>query len=231
MPTGSVLGALQGLGIYHKSDRETERKCLSFILLIRAGFFIGASVTDIQSACHAFNNLLHFEYEICLAKKKTLVKIHLHFQKKDFHHLAGLHYLKDRPELRSDREKLFDKILADDDFSTRIQKSDNYPKIKDRVFYLAKLEEFLDSDETVFKYNQNEAIFSRINADFLLKNANFERTVFIFIKLEDNGKYVCNSFFPESDYDYSKNQISWKVLSKKKIDLLSGEEILLQQKD
>ena len=90
--------------------------------------------------------------------------------------------------------------------------------------------EFLDSDETIFKYNQNEAIFSRINADFLLKNANFERTVFIFIKLEDNGKYVCNSFFPESDYDYSKNQISWKVLSKKKIDLLSGEEILLQQK-
>ena len=113
---------------------------------------------------------------------------------------------------------------------THIQKSDNYPKIKDRVFYLSKLEELLDSDETVFKYNRNEAIFSRINAEFLLKNANFERTIFTFIKLEDDGKYVCNSFFPESDYDYSKNQISWKVISKKKIDLETGEIALIAKK-
>lgn len=187
-------------------------------------------MTDIQNACRAFNNLLHFEYEICLAKKKTLIKISLYFQKKDFHHLAGLHYLKDRPELRSDRTKIFDKILEDEVFAERIQKSDNYPKIKERVFYLSKLEELLDSDETVFKYNRNEAIFSRINADFLLKNANFERTIFTFIKLEDDGKYICNSFFPESDYDYSKNQISWKVISKKKIDLETGEMALIAKK-
>ena len=69
--------------------------------------------------------------------------------------------------------------------------------------------------------------FSRINADFLLKNANFERTIFSFLKLEDDGKYVCNSFFPESDYDYSKNQISWKVISKKKINLKTEEKIIL----
>lgn len=193
-------------------------------------FFVEVIVTDIQNVCRAFNNLLHFEYEICLAKKKTLIKISLHFQKKDFHHLAGLHYLKDRPELRSDRTKIFDKILEDEVFAERIQKSDNYPKIKERVFYLSKLEELLDSDETVFKYNQNEAIFSRINADFLLKNAKFERTIFTFIKLEDDGKYICNSFFPESDYDYSKNQISWKVISKKKIDLGTGEIALIAKK-
>ena len=185
-------------------------------------------MTDIQNACRAFNTLLRFEYEICIAKKKTLIKIRLHFQKKDFHHLAGLHYLKDRPELRSNREKIFDKILNDEKFSNRIQNSDNYPKIKDRVFYLSKLEEVLDSDETVFKYNQNEAVFSRINADFLLKNSQFERTVFTFIKHEDDERYICNSFFPESDYDYTKNQVSWKVISKKKFDLETGKENLLQ---
>ena len=201
-----------------------------FILLIRAGFFVGAIVTDIQNACHAFKNLLHFEYEICLAKKRTLINIHLHFQKKDFHHLAGLHYLKDRPELRSDRAKIFDRILDDENFADRIQKSDNYKKIKERVFYLAKLEEISDNDKTVFKYNQNETIFSRINADFLLKNTSFERTIFIFIKITDDEKYVCNSFFPQTDYDYSQNQISWKVISNKKINLTTKKEIILFEK-
>lgn len=182
-------------------------------------------MTDIQNACRAFNNLLHFEYEIHLAKKKTLIKIQLHFQKKDFHHLSGLHYLKDRPELRSDREKIFDTILEDEIFANRIQNSDNYHKIRERVFYLTKLENILDSDDTVFKYNQNKVLFSRINADFLLKNSNFERTVFTFIKLDVDGKYVCNSFFPETEYDYSKNQISWKVIFKKKIDLRINEKL------
>ena len=227
MPACSVLGALQGFDIYHKSDRETERKCLFYPALFGQDFLWESSVTDIQNACMRFNNLLHFEYEIRLAKKKTMVTICLHFQKKDFHHLAGLHYLKDRPELRSDRAKIFEKILSDEVFAGRIQKSDNYTKIKGRVFYLSKLEDILDSNETVFKYNQNEAVFSRIDADFLLKNSKYEKNIFTFIKNEQSGKYICNSFFPEDNYDYSKNQILWKVISKKKKDLRTGKEYSL----
>lgn len=184
-------------------------------------------MTDIQNACKTFNNLLHFEYDICLAKKKTLITIHISFQKKDFYHLAGLHYLKDRPELKSDRSKIFEKILVDEKFASRIQKSDNYSKIEDRVFYLSKLEAIIDSNATIFKYNQNDVVFSRIDADFLLKNSNFERTVFIFIKQESADNYICNSFFPQTNYDYSKNQVSWKVLSKTKINVLTGEKVPL----
>ena len=103
----------------------------------------------------------------------------------------------------------------------------NYTKIKDRVFYLSKLEDILDSNETVFKYNQNEAVFSRIDADFLLKNSKYEKNIFTFIKNEQSGKYICNSFFPEDNYDYSKNQILWKVISKKKKDLRTGKEYSL----
>ena len=139
-------------------------------------------MTDIQNACIAFKNLLHFVYTILLAKKKTSLTIRLCFHKKDFHHLAGLHYLTDRPELRRDRVKVFDTILSDDHFATHIQESDNYHKIKDRVRYLSKLEALLDSNDTVFKYNRNEAIFSKINADFLLKNKYLDKTLFTFIK-------------------------------------------------
>ena len=50
------------------------------------------------------------EYEIVLGRKNVAVKLIITFDKKDCFHLMGLQYLTDRPELRRDREKIFDEI-------------------------------------------------------------------------------------------------------------------------
>ena len=79
---------------------------------------------NIYDGVKAFYGLLDKEYEIILGRKGIAVTIKLTFDKKDCFHLLGLQYLSDRPELS-----------------------------RDRVKFLPLLEQLLDSNETVFKYN------------------------------------------------------------------------------
>lgn len=75
------------------------------------------------------------------------------------------------------------------------------------------LETLFDSNETIFKYNSKVNSFSLIQADYFLKN-----------KLKDKSVYV---FLSAKSDDYTKNQPKWALLFKKKIDLISGTEIVL----
>ena len=43
--------------------------------------------------------------------------------------------------------------------------------------------------------------------------------LFLFLSNDEGDNYFCRSFFPEEKMDYSKNQASWTLLYKKKIDL------------
>ncbi len=44
---------------------------------------------------------------------------------------------------------------------------------------------------------------------------------------DEGDNYFCRSFFPEEKMDYSKNQASWTLLYKKKIDLSTRIETVL----
>jgi len=46
-------------------------------------------------------------------------------------------------------------------------------------------------------------------------------------KGKEENKYFCRSFFPDNEKDYSKNQISWTLLFKKKIFKSQKTEIEL----
>lgn len=156
--------------------------------------------------------------------------LRLAFDKKDCFHLMGLQYLRDRPELNRDRGKVFDEIMNGTIKLEQIQTSDFYGKIEKRIHFLPLLENMIDDNRTIFKYNQKANLYSVIEADYLMENSMELQNLFLFLSREEGNRYFCRSFFPEEKMDYTKNQASWTLLYKKKIDRLTGKERILYNK-
>lgn len=182
---------------------------------------------NIKECVSAFLPLLNTEYEIVLGRKGVSVTLKIGFDKRDCFHLMGLQYLIDRPELNRDRKKVFDEIVAGNITTEQVETSDFYKKIEERVNFLPLLEQLLDSNNTVFKYNKKANVYSMIDADYLMKNKMEERNLYLFLAHGKDNKYFCRSFFPEEKKDYTKNQASWTMLYKKKCNLSTGKEIVL----
>ena len=178
----------------------------------------------------AFFTLLSTEYELILGRKGVSVTLRLAFDKKDCFHLMGLQYLRDRPELNRDRGKVFDEIMNGTIKLEQIQTSDFYGKIEKRIHFLPLLENMIDDNRTIFKYNQKANLYSVIEADYLMENSMESQNLFLFLSREEGNRYFCRSFFPEEKMDDTKNQASWTLLYKKKIDRLTGKERILYNK-
>ena len=119
-------------------------------------------------------------------------------------------------------------VIADGTITIeKIESSDFYNKIEQRVHFLPLLEQMIDSNDTVFKYNKKANMYSMIEADYLMENNVESRNLFLFLSNDEGDNYFCRSFFPEEKMDYSKNQASWTLLYKKKIDLSTRIETVL----
>ena len=182
---------------------------------------------NIKDCINAFLPLLNTEYEIILGRKGTAVKLKIKFDKKDCFHLIGLQYLKDRPELNRDRGKIFDELATGIIPLSKLETSDFYWKIVDRIHFLPLLEDMLDSNDTIFKYNKKANIYSMIDADYLMKNNIENKNIFLFLSHKKDETYFCRSFFPENKMDYTKNQASWTLLYKKKTNTKNGKTLVL----
>ncbi|MCM1049253.1 MAG: PBECR4 domain-containing protein [Clostridiales bacterium] len=183
---------------------------------------------NVYDCVEAFGKLLDKEYQLVLGRKNTVVNLQINFEKKECFHLMGLQYLTDRPELVHDRGKIFDAIMERRITAEHLQSSDLYYKIEDRVDMLPLLEDMIDNNDTIFKYNRKLNTYSVIKADYIMKNKMEERNLFLFLaESKKDGKYFCRSFFPQDKMDYTKNQASWTLLYKKKITLSTGEERIL----
>jgi len=185
------------------------------------------SMRNIFDCVTAFLPLLNTEYEIVVGRKGVAATLRITFNKKDCFHLMGLQYLADRPELNRDRGKIFDEIVAGKITTGQVESSDFYKKIEERVHFLPLLEKLLDSNDTIFKYNQKANAYSMIAADYLMQNNMENRSLYLFLSQGTEKQYFCKSFFPETKMDYTKNQASWTLLFKKKINLDTHEEIVL----
>ena len=185
---------------------------------------------NVIDCINAFIPLLSTEYELVLGRKGVAVTLRILFDKKDCFHLMGLQYLVDRPELSRDRGKVFDEIADRTITIEKIESSDFYKKIEQRIHFLPLLEQMIDSNDTVFKYNKKANMYSMIEADYLMENKMESRNLFLFLSNDDGDNYFCRSFFPEEKMDYSKNQASWTLLYKKKTDLIRGTETVLYNK-
>lgn len=183
----------------------------------------------IQACATTFQSLLIYEYHFIIGRKGKLKEFYLTFNKADFHHLLGLHKLKDIAQIQQGmREKIFDKIISGKITNELIKKSTYYEQMKGRIVPLIGLEEMLDGNNIIFRYNEKVQKFSLIKADYLLKGTANEIPTFLFLgkRNDDEKEQMCRTFFRTDDIDYTEGQPQYTLLKKEKRNLITGEVIV-----
>lgn len=181
----------------------------------------------LQSA-KEFQRLLDYQYHFVIGRKGNILEFTISFDMADFHHLAGLHKLRDIVRFQTGRRSdILRDILTGKLTAAYAAKSDFFSEMEPRLKPLAGLEHFLDSNDIIFRYNERGHIFSLIQADYLLQN-DFEGTpVYLFlVKRKDVDTQVCRTFFPKTDKDYTVGQPRYTLLKKEKKNIVTGETIV-----
>ncbi|MBD5461904.1 MAG: hypothetical protein HDR24_02415 [Lachnospiraceae bacterium] len=184
---------------------------------------------DLLMKCaSSFQKLTGYEYRFTLGRKGMLNKITLGFSDTDFHHLAGLHKLKDIHVARANRDIVFQRILNGDITYDKLLKSQFLPTIQSRLNALPNLESLLDGNQLIFRYNKKIYPHSSIQSEFLLKMGS--ETVlgitFLFLDQAEQGIYFCRSFFPMEKTDYTKGQMQYTLLKKEKHNLKTNQHLI-----
>ena len=189
---------------------------------------------DLIKACaYAFQSLLLYEYHFVIGRKGKIKEFYLRFDKADFHHLLGLHKLKDITQIQQGmREKIFDKILRGEITEELVRKSSFYYQMKERIVPLIGLENMLDGNNMIFRYNEKAQRFSVIKADYLLEGVANEIPAFLFLgkRNEDEKEQMCRTFFRIGDIDYTQGQPQYTLLKKEKRNLVTGEVVIQYDK-
>ena len=181
----------------------------------------------IYQCAAAFEKLLNFQYHIVIGRKGKTEELYIEFLDKDFHHLMGLGKLKDLRIARQNRSQVFKAILTGTLSDHDISKSRYASQIENRFEPLTSIEQLMDNNELIFRYNANKNIFSSIQADFLLSTPHEDNEIYIFIaQKEESGRYYCKSFFPKEDRDYTRNQPKYTLLFKEKKIISTGKKIV-----
>lgn len=180
---------------------------------------------ELLHSIQAYERLLKKSYDIVIGKKGTATSIHIEFSKDSFHHLAGLQYLQQNmPELRKDKEEIFDKILKEEKFRKKIENAVEYGEILGRIISVGHLEQLLDSPDTeVYKCNKGRG--SSIKDDYIFKSNIGEDTEYFFIRESKSGIYTGCSIFPEERQKSGHSYM--KVLHKVKHDLSGTHELYI----
>ena len=149
----------------------------------------------LQKCAKAFENLLEIQYRIIIGRKGKTVELVIGFSKLDFHHLMGLGKLKDLRIAKQNRGSVFDEIITGITTYETLTKSRYLAQIENRFEPLALIEQLLDDNRLVFRYNTKLNQFSLIEADYLLSTPFENSDIYIFIaEHKDTGKYFCRSF-------------------------------------
>jgi hypothetical protein len=102
--------------------------------------------------------------------------------------------------------------------------------MENRIEPFANLENLLDDNRLIYKFNQKAQprSFSNIRANYLLSTVYGNNDIYIFLsKKEVSDKYFCRSFFPKENKDYRVGQSAYTLLFKEKITVSTGEKVEL----
>ncbi len=184
----------------------------------------------LQKTVLAYQTVMQTQYYFEIAKKNTKIEFVLTFEKEDFFHMAGLHKLKDVTTLQIEMSKgiIFDRIANGNITFDQVKNSYFYQDIEKRLSYLEKIQKLLDSNQIVFQYLESRNKASYIKADYLLEEGYKTDIIYIFLNERSKAEkgqipiMCCRSFFPMNQLDYTRNQPSYTLLKKVKIDTLTG---------
>ena len=142
--------------------------------------------------------------------------------------MIGLHKLTDVLAGNIATEKLFEECLKGRISYNTLLKSEFFNKLEKRFEYFDRLEEMLDSNDMIFKCNTKKlSDFSRIVADFELKNIYEQLIFYIFIEKRNySNKQFCKSFIHDNTIDYTYGQTKMTLLYKEKTNKITGERVV-----
>ncbi len=188
----------------------------------------------LYSSASKFRKLIDTQYILTFGRKNKLTTLKLEFDESNFYHLAGLHKLRDLPDLRKKASIIYDSILQRSLTLGYISNSHFFNEIEDRLRVLQNLESILGSENTNWKYCQERTPFySKIQAEFLIEHRNSISTSYIFIA--NNGSnlksHSCISCFEHKQKDYTQNQTFLTLLEKKKLHLSNSSSEIIYQRD
>ncbi len=186
----------------------------------------------LQERAKSFKRLLDFEYKIKLGRKGKITEFIIDFERSDFFHLIGLHKLNDILAGNMATSKIFEDCLKGKISYASIEKSVFFSKLGNRFEYFNRLEEMLDSNDIIFKCNTNSMkSYSRIIADFELKNIYEDLIFYIFIEKRAHSlSQYCKSFINDNMVDYTYGQTKMTLLYKEKMNKITGESIIQYSK-
>lgn len=177
---------------------------------------------DLLKKCAmTFQKILVYQYHFVIGRKGISKEFILTFDEADFHHLVGLHKLRDITQIQQGkRSKVFKAILNDNITMGLIQKSQFFNEMSLRTEPLIHLEEMLDDNNLIFRYNDKIHKYSVIKAEYLLEGKNLGNSVYLFLgERNTSGIQMCRTFFPKQDKDYTQGQAQYTLLKKEKISL------------
>lgn len=183
----------------------------------------------VKQALMSFVELNDYNYKFIISCQKMLHEIKLTFVDKDFYHLAGFQYLTDI-DIPKTPNVLYKKIVDDKINDAYLQTSvcyekvnDSYANVKNRIWGLQFLQEYLENKNLVCKYVKYMNIYSKIEADYLIISTLNHKTAYIFIRKRKNQETYCIcSFFIEPETEYKGIKAYW--LFKSKINKFTNEE-------
>ena len=175
-----------------------------------------------------FERLIPYQYHMVIGRKGKILDFTVSFDKADFHHLAGLHKLRDNVRFQTGkRSDIMQEILEGHLTLSTAMQSAFFHEMETRLLPLAALEHFLASNEIIFRYNSKANIFSAIKADYLLQNDFNGTPVYLFLAQRSGENTLgCRTFFPKSEKDYAQGQPRYALLRKEKICRSNGEIII-----
>lgn len=145
---------------YPKPTRLNGRKKMLIALSQGRAIFVKMEykMDHLLQCAKNFERLTHFQYRIIVGRKGRTLELKITFSVTDFHHLAGLHKLVDISKVNAGkREVLFRKILSGEIDEKLLQESCYYLKMRSRLYSLQQLEEFLDSNELIFRFDRKKS--------------------------------------------------------------------------
>lgn len=114
----------------------------------------------LQRCAQEFDRLIPYQYHIIIGRKGKTLEFTISFDRADFHHLAGLHKLRDNVRLQTGKRSDIMKEILDGRLTySDIKQSSYFHEMEPRLLPLSQLEFFLDSNEIIFRYNAKANIF------------------------------------------------------------------------
>lgn len=167
--------------------------------------------TDIKECAVLYQSLLNKKYIFSIEGNTSFS---IEFKKDNFHHLLGLHKLKDQQLLvirkpQNDAAKIYEKILNQEIPSKIVEQSTNYWRIENRIKYFEKIFDTLDKDKCkiIIDFDPSKVGDSSLKNTKYILYVRMPEGYFLFtLGIVRNSKIYPETMFFEPSAMYNNNQ-------------------------